>query len=209
MSSSESQPLLSQLVPDAIEKPVVDAARRAGAAISDAIPDEIEKGAADAVAAVGGFFSDFWTFLSRGNVMDLAVGIIIGAAFQDIIKSLVGDIFSPVIGLFTGSSLGNEFALLRPGRSGNTTYNTPVQAADDGAVPLKWGAFVQTLINFVIIGFVLFLIVRIAKAAQDSQAAAAAAAPAAASERECPACLEKVKKAAKACKFCTRDLPPA
>lgn len=95
---SESQPLLSQR-------------------ISDAVPDAIEIPVTEAAKQVSSWTSEFFKFIAKGNVVDLAIGIIIGAAFQDIVKSLVGDIFSPVIGLATGVGL-HGFLQRRDGRTG-------------------------------------------------------------------------------------------
>jgi large conductance mechanosensitive channel len=90
-----------------------------------------------------GFFQEFKKFILRGNVVDLAVGIVIGAAFGKIVESLVADIFMPIVGVITG---GFNVADLKV-----TLYRDAV---------LKWGNFLQTIINFVIIGFCLFLVVK-------------------------------------------------
>lgn len=89
------------------------------------------------------FLDEFRTFILRGNVVDLAVGIVIGAAFGKVVDSLVADVFMPIIGLLTG---------------GFNVSNQSVHVYGD--VVLKWGAFLQTVINFIIIGFCMFLVVK-------------------------------------------------
>lgn len=99
---------------------------------------------------------EFREFLMRGNVIDLAVGIIIGAAFTAIVSSLVDDIISPIIGLVTG---GVDFSELYINLSG-TEYASLQAAQDAGAATINYGNFINAVINFVIVGFVLFMIIR-------------------------------------------------
>ncbi len=100
---------------------------------------------------------EFRKFALRGNVVDLAVGVIIGAAFGGIVQSLVGDILMPVIGAVTGGlDFSNYFVPL----SGKVTADTLVEAKKQGAV-LAWGNFLTLLINFVIVAFVLFMVIRL------------------------------------------------
>lgn len=99
---------------------------------------------------------EFREFLMRGNVLDLAVGIIIGAAFTAIVTSLVDDIISPLIGLVTG---GVDFGELYINLSG-TEYASLQAAQDAGAATINYGNFINAIINFVIVGFVLFMIIR-------------------------------------------------
>jgi large conductance mechanosensitive channel len=98
---------------------------------------------------------EFKKFAMRGNVVDLAVGVIIGAAFGKIVESLVGDIFMPLIGALGGLDFSNYFLSL----SKSVTATALVDAKKQGAV-LAWGNFVTIVINFLIIAFVLFLVVR-------------------------------------------------
>lgn len=101
-------------------------------------------------------WEEFKKFALRGNVVDLAIGVIIGAAFGKIVDSLVGDIFMPIIGAVTGGlDFSNYFIPL----SGNVTATTLAEAKKQGAV-LAWGNFVTVAINFLIIAFILFLIVK-------------------------------------------------
>lgn len=107
-------------------------------------------------------FSEFKTFIARGNVLDLAVGVIIGGAFGTIVASLTGDLIMPIIGwLFGGADFSTMFIRLGPlpdGYTGSTTDYAALKEA--GVAMLGYGAFITALINFVILAFVIFLIVR-------------------------------------------------
>ncbi len=99
---------------------------------------------------------EFKEFALRGNVMDMAIGIIIGAAFGKIVASLVADVLMPVIGLFTGGfDVSQQYVLL-----GEGSYETLAAAEEAGAAVLKYGAFVMTVFDFVIIAFVIFMMVK-------------------------------------------------
>ena len=101
-------------------------------------------------------FEEFKTFILRGNAVDLAVGVIIGAAFNSIVQSMVGDIIMPVVGALTGGlDFSNHFIAL----SSKVTAGSLLEAKKQGAV-LAWGNFLTVTINFIIIGFILFLIIR-------------------------------------------------
>lgn len=102
-------------------------------------------------------FSEFKTFLMRGNVIDLAVGVIVGASFTGIVTSLVKDILMPPIGLLLGGiDFSNFFVTLK----GNHALTTLKAAQEAGAVTLNYGLFINTLLNFVIVAFVLFMLIR-------------------------------------------------
>lgn len=102
-------------------------------------------------------FKEFRTFLMRGNVIDLAVGVIVGASFIGIVNSLVKDILMPPIGLILGGiDFSNFFVTLK----GDHSIATLKAAQEAGAVTLNYGLFVNTLLNFLIVGFVLFMVVR-------------------------------------------------
>ena len=106
---------------------------------------------------------EFKTFIARGNVLDLAVAVIIGAAFGAIVTSLTGDVIMPAIGaLFGGMDLSNHFILLSvpPGYQGSLTDYAALKEA--GAAMIGYGAFITAVINFVILAFVIFLLVRVA-----------------------------------------------
>jgi large conductance mechanosensitive channel len=112
---------------------------------------------------------EFKKFALRGNVVDLAVGVIIGAAFGSIVQSLVGDIFMPLIGAVTGGlDFSNYFIPL----SSKVTADTLLEAKKQGAV-LAWGNFLTLTINFVIVAFVLFLVIRLMNRLVRAEAAKA------------------------------------
>ena len=118
-------------------------------------------------------FSEFKAFIMKGNVMDLAVGVIIGGAFSAIVASLVGDVLMPIIGaIFGGLDFSNYFAPLGDG----VTAATLDAAKEQGAV-LAYGNFITAIINFLIIGFIIFLIVRSVNSMMAKEEEAAPAAP--------------------------------
>ena len=102
-------------------------------------------------------FKEFRTFVMRGSVIDLAVGVVVGAAFTGLINSLVKDILTPPIGVILGGiDLSNFFIVLK----GNHAVNSLKAAADAGDVTLNYGLFLNTILNFLIVAFVLFLLLR-------------------------------------------------
>ena len=112
---------------------------------------------------------DFGAFIKRGNVVDLAVGIIMGAAFTAVVTSLVTDLISPILGYASQKSLANNFLVMRcpdvsklgcvTGASHN--YTTILQASTDGAVTWNWGNFINTVINFILVALVVFTLIRV------------------------------------------------
>lgn len=100
---------------------------------------------------------EFRTFAMRGSVIDLAVGVVVGAAFTAIVNSLVKDVITPPIGLALGGIDFSNFFFVLKGKAGLATLKA---AQDAGAVTINYGAFIQAIINFLIVAFVLFLIVR-------------------------------------------------
>ncbi|HOW37863.1 MAG TPA: large conductance mechanosensitive channel protein MscL [Candidatus Izemoplasmatales bacterium] len=105
------------------------------------------------------FFQEFGAFISRGNALDLAVGLVIGTAFNAIIKSLVNDIIMPLISLIGGKDVGNWFAVLRGTATYDLTSGAWVFSAD--AVVLRYGAFIQAIIDFLIIALAIFLALKV------------------------------------------------
>ena len=127
--------------------------------------------------------NEFKDFIAKGNVMDMAVGIIIGAAFTAIVTSLVGDLINPIIGLFMGGiDFSNNYAVL----SGEVAEGASLEAArETGAAVFAYGAFIMAIINFLIIAFVVFMLVRSVNKMKEAAAAeeeAAEEAPAGPSE---------------------------
>jgi large conductance mechanosensitive channel len=129
---------------------------------------------------------EFKSFIAKGNVMDMAVGIIIGAAFTAIVSSLVGDLINPIIGLVVGGiDFSNMYAVL----SGTVAPGTGLAAArESGAAVFAYGAFIMAIINFLIIAFVVFMLVKmvnhVKEGASAEEAPAAPAAPAGPTETE-------------------------
>ncbi len=117
--------------------------------------------------------SEFKEFALKGNVMDMAVGIIIGGAFGKIIASLVNDVLMPIIGKFVG---GISFAELYTSLDGNT-YDSLAAAEEAGAAVMKYGAFIQSAIDFVIIAFVIFMMVKAMNNMRKKEEEAPAAPP--------------------------------
>jgi large conductance mechanosensitive channel len=115
------------------------------------------------MAAIGsvvkGETYDFMKFISRGNVLDLAVGTILGGLFGKIVSSFVDDLVGPVLSVISTHSLEDSFITIR--RGDNAPYRTVEEAKKDGAVIMRWGPFVQIIINFLIQGFCLYFILRL------------------------------------------------
>jgi len=151
---------------------------------------------------------DFKAFITRGNVIDLAVGIIIGVAFGAMINSFVKDIIMPPIGLALGNvDFANMFVVLKEGATPGP-YPSLAAAQAAGAVSINYGVFVNTVVNFLIIAAVVFFfIVRpIVRLQARQKAAAAAPAP---STKECPFCCTKIAIKATRCPNCTSELKTA
>jgi large conductance mechanosensitive channel len=117
---------------------------------------------------------EFKEFIAKGNVLDLAVGIIIGAAFSGIVDSFVKDIINPIIGMFGGANFDNMFLVLK-GPAG--AYKTIDEAQKAGAVTLNYGAFIGHVLQFLIVAWVIFLIVKAANRFKKETPAPAPAAP--------------------------------
>jgi large conductance mechanosensitive channel len=139
---------------------------------------------------------EFKKFITRGSVLDLAIAVIIGAAFGKIISSLVNDVIMPPIGLLLGRV---NFANLYINLSGKA-YDTLAAAKEAGAATINYGAFINTIIEFLIVAFVLFLII---KQVNRMQAPKEAAAP---TTKECPFCSTNIPIKAKRCPNCTSQL---
>lgn len=146
---------------------------------------------------------EFRDFAVKGNVVDMAVGIIIGAAFGTIVKSLVADIIMPPIGMLLGGvDFTNIFLTLKGGTTAGP-YPTLADAQAAGAVTMNIGVFLNTVISFLIVSFSVFMIVKSLNKAKREQPAPAPAAP---TTKECPHCLSTVPIKATKCAHCTSSL---
>jgi large conductance mechanosensitive channel len=143
---------------------------------------------------------EFKEFAMRGNVLDMAVGIIVGAAFGQIVNSFVQDIMMPPIGRLLGHvDFSNLFITLT-----GVHYDSVAAAKAAGAATLNYGIFLNTIINFLIVAFAVFLLVR-----QVNRFTAKPAPAAAPATRDCPYCLSSVPVKATKCAHCTSNLSPA
>ncbi|HEX7342992.1 MAG TPA: large conductance mechanosensitive channel protein MscL [bacterium] len=150
-------------------------------------------------------WKEFKEFALRGNVMDMAVGIIIGAAFGTIVNSIVSDVIMPPIGLLLGNvDFSNLFAVLKSGAVPGP-YASLAQAKAAGAVTINYGAFLNTIISFLIVAFAVFLMIKGMNQLKRKQEAP----PAAPTTKECPYCLSVVPIKATRCAHCTSELRTA
>ena len=138
-------------------------------------------------------FKEFKTFATRGNVVDMAIGIIIGAAFGKIVSSIVGDVLLPPLGLLIGGVDFSGFALTLKEAAGTTP-----------AVMIKYGSFINTIIDFVIVALAVFLLIRAMNKLQKKDEK-----PSAPTTRECPDCQMTIPLHAKRCGHCTTILQPS
>ncbi|MHB1586093.1 MAG: large-conductance mechanosensitive channel protein MscL [Acidiferrobacteraceae bacterium] len=142
-------------------------------------------------------FDEFKKFAMRGNVVDMAVGIVIGAAFGKIVSSFVSDVLMPPLGLVMG---GMDFSGLFI-NLGRGSFPTLAAAKAAGAPTLNYGLFINTLIDFFIIAFVLFLVIKGMNRLKKEEVPAKAP-----DTRKCPECLSEIPLAAKRCMYCTAAL---
>jgi large conductance mechanosensitive channel len=144
---------------------------------------------------------DFRAFIMRGSVVDLAVGVIIGAAFGGIVKSLVDDVIMPPIGLATGGvDFANKFIVMKEGTKAAAPYASLADAKEAGAVTLNYGLFINQIVTFLIIAACIFLIIRAIVRMQGPPPAAAAL------TKDCPFCATPIPVGAKRCPNCTSQL---
>jgi large conductance mechanosensitive channel len=145
-------------------------------------------------------FKDFKAFVMRGNVLDLAVGIIIGAAFGAIVKSLVDDVIMPPLGLALGNvDFTNLFLILKEGAKAPGPYTTLAEAKAAGAVTLNIGLFLNSVVAFTIVAFAIFLVVRAANRFQPKPAPSA-------TTKDCPYCKMPIPIGATRCPQCTSEI---
>lgn len=154
------------------------------------------------------FFNEFKKFAMRGNVIDMAVGIIIGAAFGKIVDSLVKDVIMPPIGLLLGKvDFSNLYLVLKSG-NGEMPYNSLAAAQAAGAVTLNYGLFINALISFVIVAFAVFILIKginnlQAKMDKKEAKEALKTAP---KTKICPYCCSEIPAGAIRCPDCTSNL---
>src|SRR5438105_9900117 len=143
-------------------------------------------------------WKEFKEFAVKGNAVDLAIGVIIGAAFGGIVNSLVKDVIMPPISLLSGGlDFSNKFIILRAAKGGSVDFHTPADAAKAGAITLNYGNFVTLIINFLIVAGAVFLLVRaINKLKRDSKEPVS---------KECPACAMTIPIKATRCPHCTTE----
>jgi len=139
---------------------------------------------------------EFKEFALKGNVLDLAVGVIIGAAFGTVVKSFTEDILMPPLAFVTGhQDFSNKFIALS-----GAHFDTLAQAKAAGVVTLNYGLFINAIIDFLLIAFAVFLVVKwFNKLRRQPE-------PAAPNVRDCPECLSAIPKAARRCKFCSAQV---
>jgi len=147
-------------------------------------------------------FKEFKEFAMRGNVVDMAVGIIIGGAFGTIVKSLVADVLMPPLGLLLGGvDFSDLFVTLKQGTSAGP-YATLAAAKNAGAVTLSYGLFINSVISFLIVAFAVFLLIKALNQLQRRKDEP----PAEATTKECPYCLSSISIKATRCPHCTSAL---
>lgn len=150
-------------------------------------------------------FQDFKLFATKGNVVDMAVGVVIGSSFGAIVKSLVDDLLMPPLGMLLGNAdFSNLFITLKPGSAPATTL---AEAKKVGAVTLNVGVFINAVVGFLIVAFAMFVVVRsFVRIRQSLEAPPVEAAPEAPTTKECPYCRMAVPLLAVRCGHCTSKL---
>jgi len=146
-------------------------------------------------------FKEFKDFAMRGNVLDMAVGIIMGSAFGAIISSLVNDIIMPPIGMLFGNvNFSDLFVVLKPGEIAEP-YTTLTAAQEAGAVTLNYGIFINMIITFLIVAFAMFMLIRSINRLEKKEEA-----PAEPTTKDCPYCSTEIPIKAVRCPNCTSEL---
>ena len=146
-------------------------------------------------------WKEFKEFAIKGNAVDLAVGVVIGAAFGSIVTSLVKDIIMPPISVLAGGlDFSNKFMVLKAGANGATNFATPAEAIAAKAITWNYGNFVTLIINFLIVAFCIFMVVRALNKMKRPQPNVAPVA------KDCPSCTMSIPVKATRCPHCTSDL---
>lgn len=157
------------------------------------------------------FFSEFKDFVMRGNVVDLAVAVIVGGAFQAIVNSLINDLVMPFIGLITGGiNFADQFIVLKLPEGVDAAAveaaNTAADATALGATVWAYGTFITAVINFIVMAFVIFLLVKLINKAQSIGKKKEEAEEAAPTTKKCPYCCTEIDIEATRCPHCTSQL---
>jgi len=148
-------------------------------------------------------FNEFKTFVMRGNVLDLAVGVIIGSSFGAIVTSLVKDILMPPIGMLLGNvDFANLYIQLNPNKVPLALGTALLAAQEAGAVTWNYGAFINAIITFLIIALAVFFVVKVVNKLHKPKVEA----PADPTEKDCPFCCTKIPVHATRCPHCTSNL---
>ena len=148
-------------------------------------------------------FEEFKKFAMRGNVVDMAVGIVIGGAFALIVSSLVADVIMPPIGMILGNvDFANLFTVLKEG-STPAPYASLAEAKTAGAVTINYGAFINSIVSFIIVAFAIFIVVRGMNRMQEEEEAPAEEEP---TTKECPYCISIISIKATKCPNCTSQV---
>lgn len=150
-----------------------------------------------------GIANEFKQFVMRGNVIDMAVGIIIGGAFTKIVNSMVADVLMPPLGLLLGKvDFSNWFIVIKKGADGASNFATMAEAQAAGATTLNLGLFLNAIISFVIVAFCIFILIK-AINKLNKPAPAPAAAP---TTKKCPFCCSEIALEATRCPHCTSEI---
>ena len=153
-----------------------------------------------------GMVKEFKEFAMRGNVVDMAVGIIIGGAFGTIVKSLVSDVIMPPIGLLLGGvDFTNLFVVLKDGTASTAPYAALADAQAAGAVTINYGVFINSIISFTIVAFAVFILIKGINSMKRQEEAP----PAEPTTKECPFCISTIPIKATRCPNCTAELKSA
>lgn len=145
---------------------------------------------------------EFKQFVMRGNVIDMAVGIIIGGAFTKIVNSMVADILMPPLGLLLGQvDFSNWFVVIKAGKDGARDFATMAAAQDAGATTLNLGLFLNAVISFIIVAFCIFILIKAINKLNKP-----APAPAAPATKKCPFCCSDIALEATRCPHCTSEI---
>jgi large conductance mechanosensitive channel len=147
-------------------------------------------------------FKEFKEFAMKGNVIDMAVGIIIGAAFGTIVKSLVSDVIMPPIGLLLGNVDFSNLFLVLKGGAASGTFASLAEAQKAGAVTVNYGLFINTVISFIIVAFAIFIVIRgINKLKREEEEPTEEP-----TTKDCPHCFSEISIKATRCPYCTAEL---